>query len=66
MPEMNEPNAENSLTTGNHRSETMVEHDLFMNNLMRRLQLTDENGKPQDPFIFVEKYVFIYLLIHNT
>ncbi|PWA74551.1 peroxidase 20 [Artemisia annua] len=63
VTEMNEPNDQNQIHTENtdsHRSETMIEHDLFMNTLMRRLQSSDENGMHQDPFVCVEKHVDRY------
>ena len=32
-------------------ADTMTEHDLFMDELLRRLKATNQNGKTQDPFI---------------
>ncbi|PWA69615.1 damaged DNA binding 2 [Artemisia annua] len=63
LPEILETNNENIIpteNTGNHRSETFIEHDVFMANLMRRLQSPDENGIQHDPFICVEKHVDRY------
>ena len=63
MPEMMETNDENITpdeNTVNHRSETFIEHDVFMANLMKRLQSPDENGIQHDPFICVETDVDRY------
>ncbi|GJW56959.1 multidrug resistance-associated protein 5 [Tanacetum coccineum] len=57
VPEMNKPNAKNSMPANTVRSETFEEHDIYMNELLTRLNTTYENGKTQDPFISVEKHV---------
>ncbi|PWA41409.1 sterol desaturase-like protein [Artemisia annua] len=57
---MHEANVENTMPTDIGRSETVTEHNLFMNQLMRKLKRTDENGKTQDPFIFAQTHVDKY------
>ena len=57
-PEIMVPNDENSMPTEDtvsHRSETFIEHDVFMASLLKRLQSPDENGIQHDPFVCVEK-----------
>ena len=45
---------------GNHRSETFREHDVYMTNLMKTLQSSDENGIHDYPFVCVEKHADRY------
>ncbi|GKE29757.1 hypothetical protein Tco_1445141 [Tanacetum coccineum] len=66
VSEMNEPNDENSMPADNVRGETFKEHDIYMNELLTRLKTTDEDGKTQDPFISVEKYVEKYPMYDET
>nr|GEW55707.1 multidrug resistance-associated protein 5 [Tanacetum cinerariifolium] len=55
--EINEPNDENSMPADNVRGETFKKHDIHMNMLLKRLKTIDEDGKTQNPFIFVEENV---------
>ncbi|GKD30869.1 hypothetical protein Tco_1241647 [Tanacetum coccineum] len=54
--DINEPNAENNMPVDTTRGETLVEHDIYINELLTRLKTTNENGKTQDPFISIEKH----------
>ena len=63
LPEILETNNENTIPSENNsqsRSETFIEHDVFMANLMSRLQSPDENGIQHDPFMCVEKHLDRY------
>ena len=57
LPDMVDSENDNVPTEniGNHRSETFREHDVYMTNLMKTLQSSDENGNHDDPFVCVEK-----------
>ncbi|GJX84883.1 hypothetical protein Tco_0335657 [Tanacetum coccineum] len=66
VSEMNEPNDENNMSADNVRGETFKEHDIYMNELLTRLKTTDKDGKTQDPFIYVEKYVEKYPMYDET
>ncbi|GJV92607.1 hypothetical protein Tco_1540420 [Tanacetum coccineum] len=66
VPDINEPNAENNMPVDTTRGETLVEHDIYINELLTRLMTTNENGKIQDPFIFIEKHADKYPMYDET
>nr|GEU66035.1 multidrug resistance-associated protein 5 [Tanacetum cinerariifolium] len=41
----------------NVRGETFDEHGIYMNELLKRLKTTDDDGITKDPFIFVEQHM---------
>ena len=44
----------------------MLEHDFCMNELLRRLKATYENGKTQEPLISVKKFMDKYRMYDET
>ncbi|GJS38598.1 hypothetical protein Tco_0563641 [Tanacetum coccineum] len=60
VSEMNEPNNKNSMPANNVRGETFEEHDIYMNRLLKSLNIADKDGITEDPFISVgEKYISV-------
>ncbi|GJT91077.1 multidrug resistance-associated protein 5, partial [Tanacetum coccineum] len=63
---MNKPNDENSMPANNVKGETFEEHDIYMNVLLKSLNIADKDGRTEDPFIFVEKNVERYPMYDKT
>nr|GEY47773.1 sucrase/ferredoxin family protein [Tanacetum cinerariifolium] len=64
--EMNEPNAKNSMHVDNVRGDTFKEHDIYMNDLVTRLNTTNEGEITQDLFISIEKHMKRYQMYNET
>ncbi|GJS91799.1 multidrug resistance-associated protein 5 [Tanacetum coccineum] len=66
VSEMNVPNAKNSMHADNVRGDTFEEHDIYMNELVTRLNITDDDEITQDPFISIEKNMEMYPMYDET
>nr|GEU75214.1 multidrug resistance-associated protein 5 [Tanacetum cinerariifolium] len=64
--DMNEPNTKNNMHDDTTGGETLVEHDIYINELLTRLKTTNENGKTQDLFISIEIHVDKYPMYDET